>query len=260
MRVGISFRDAGPGVAAYPVTTAGGSGAQRGRTQAVAESTYTVAVTEIKPSRHAVHGVYSIEDDARLPGMADAIERDMRASIVQSVDLACFKGDSGANETIADIVGMQTAGISEFTITQTNKVKPAETLEEFVALVDGIYAAMNSDLRIVASVGANKLWYGTIANSTASNDTMARFLMENGLTWMARGDIEANTANGDFGAYVGLANGIEGSAIAAVWSSGELIRDPYTKADTGEVELTLNYLWGLQFPRTANFKRLKFVT
>ena len=50
--------------------------------------------------------------------MADAIERDMRASIVQSVDLACFKGDSGANETVADIVGMQTAGISEFTITQ----------------------------------------------------------------------------------------------------------------------------------------------
>ena len=189
-----------------------------GRTQAVAESTFTVAVTEIKPSRHAVHGVYSIEDDARLPGMADAIERDMRASIVQSVDLACFKGDSGANENSADVTGMQTASISEFTITQANKIKPAETLEEFVALVDGIYAAMNSDLRIVASVGANKLWYGTIANSTASNDTMARFLMENGLTWMARGDIETNTANGDFGAYVGLANGIEGSAIAAVWS------------------------------------------
>ena len=73
MRVGISFRDAGPGVAAYPVTTAGGAGVQRGRTQAVTESTYTIAVTEIKPSRHAVYGVYSIEDNARLPGMADAI-------------------------------------------------------------------------------------------------------------------------------------------------------------------------------------------
>ena len=70
MRVGISFRDAGPGVAAYPVTTAGGAGVQRGRTQAVTESTYTIAVTEIKPSRHAVYGVYSIEDNARLPGMS----------------------------------------------------------------------------------------------------------------------------------------------------------------------------------------------
>ena len=116
---------------------------------------------------------------------------------------------------------------------------------------------MNSDLRIVASVGTNKLWYGTIANSAASNDTLARFLMENGLTWMARGDIEANTAAGDFGAYVGLPNGIEGSAIAAVWSSGELVRDPYTKANEGSVVLTLNYLWGLAIPAYRQFQEVE---
>ena len=79
MRVGISFRTVAPGVASYPITTAGGGGVQRARTQAVTETTYSVAVAEMKPTRHAVHGVYSIEDDMRLPGMADAIERDMRA-------------------------------------------------------------------------------------------------------------------------------------------------------------------------------------
>ena len=66
-RVGISFRPVAPGVAAYPVTTAGGDSGQQGRTQAVTESTYTVAVTEIKPARRALHGIYSIEDDMRLP-------------------------------------------------------------------------------------------------------------------------------------------------------------------------------------------------
>ena len=59
MRVGISFRTVAPGVAAYPITTAGGAGVQRARTQAVAESTYTISVTELKPTRHAVHGIYS---------------------------------------------------------------------------------------------------------------------------------------------------------------------------------------------------------
>ena len=58
-KVGISFRSVPHGIAAYPITTAGGSGAQRARTQEVAESTYTVAVTELKPTRHAVYGVYS---------------------------------------------------------------------------------------------------------------------------------------------------------------------------------------------------------
>ena len=259
MRAGISFRTVAPGVASYPITTAGGGGVQRARTQAVTETTYTVAVTELKPTRHAVHGIYSIEDDMRLPGMADAIERDMRAGLVDSVDLACFNGDDSATGTDSDIVGMQTASITETTLTQAEKILAFDTIEEFADLIDGRYAASMGDLNIVASVGANKVWLSTQANSNR-NETMAQIMMGNGLTWTTRGGIDANSAAGDFGAYIGLNRGIDGSAIAAVWDSGQLIRDPYgDHATKGEVALTLNYLWNLKFPRTANFKRLKFV-
>ena len=258
--IGISFRPVSPGVAAFPVTTAGGAPQQRGRTQAAAERTYTVNVTEIKPARRAVHGVYSIEDDARLPGLGAAIERDMRMAMVESVDLAVFKGDSGANEDLADIVGLQTAAITEATLTQANSKKADETLKFFLAYVDGQYAASLSDVRIVTSVGTNVLWYGSIHNATADNQSIAQFLMASGLGWTARGGIDANTANGDYGAYVGLARGIDGAGIAAVWEQGQLIRDPYSGATSGEVQLTLNYLFQLAFPRTANFKRLKYVT
>ena len=259
--IGISFRPVPPGVAAYPVTTAGGSPQQRGRTQAAQERTYTVAVTEIKPARRAVHGIYSIEDDARLPGIGAAIERDMRMAIVESVDLAVFNGDDGANEPTADIVGMQTAGITEATLTQGNKVKADETLKFFLAYVDGQYAASLSDVRIVTSVGANVLWYGSIHNSAADNQSIAQFLMASGLSWTARGGIDTATTNGKFGAYVGLARGVEGAGIAAVWEQGQLVRDIYgDHATKGEVGLTLNYLFQLAFPRTDNFKRLKFVT
>ena len=92
-RLGITMPTVPAGVAAYPVMEAGGSGAQRGRTQAAAESTYTVAVSEIKPTRHAVHGIYSIEDELRLPGMAAAIERDMAMATVESIDKAIFSGE-----------------------------------------------------------------------------------------------------------------------------------------------------------------------
>ena len=163
--VGISFRPVAPGVAAFPITSAGGAPQQRGRTQAAAVRTYTVKVTEIKPSRRAVHGVYSIEDDARLPGIGAAIQRDMQMAMVESVDLAVFKGDAGANEDIADIVGMQTAAITEATLTQANSKKADEVLKYFLAYVDGQYAASLSDVRIVTSVGTNVLWYGSIHNS-----------------------------------------------------------------------------------------------
>ena len=257
--VGISFRSVSPGVAAYPVTTAGGAGVQRARVQAVTESTYTVAVTELKPTRHAVHGIYSIEDDMRLPGLADGIERDMRMAIVDSVDIACFNGDDTATGTDADIVGMQTASITETTLTQAKKILAFDTIEEFADMVDGKYSASMGDLNIVASVGANKVWLATQAN-TNRNETMAQIMMGNGLTWTTRGGIDPNSAAGDFGAYIGLNRGIDGSGIAAVWESGQLTRDIYgDHATKGEVALTLNYLWALAFPRPANYKRLKFV-
>ena len=166
-RVGISFRPVPPGVAAYPVTTAGGSPLQRGRTEAQGASTYTVAVTEIKPARRAVHGVYSIEDDMRLPGLSEAIERDMRASMTESVDLAVFQSDTGANENTADITGMRTSGdVIEFTATQAQKVSAIEVLKKYLAYVDGSYASSMADVRIVTSVGTNVLFHGTIHAAT----------------------------------------------------------------------------------------------
>ena len=100
-----------------------------------------------------------------------------------------------------------------------------------------MHASTLADIRIVAAEGANKLWYGTIHAAAVENQTIAQFLMANGVTWGVRGGIETNSSNGDFGAYLGLARGIDGAARAAVWSAGELIRDPYTGAKKGEVSL-----------------------
>ena len=260
-RLGISFRTVAPGVASFPYTSAGGSPVQRGRTQSVVESTYTIAVEEMKPTRAAVNGKYSIEDNLRLPGMADAIERDMRMAMAEDIDKTIFVGDTGANEDSADITGLTAyAGVSEPQLSQANKVKADETLKVFLTQLDGIYAASLADMRVVASKGANTLWYATIHSTATTNQTIAQFLMESGLSWTMRGGIEDNTSNGDFGAFVGMGRGIEGAGIAAVWDAGQLITDPYSNSKSGEVELTLNYIWNFKLPRPANFKRLKFIT
>ena len=260
-RLGVTFPNAGTGVAAFPVMTVGESGVQRGRTQAVGEGTFTVAVTELKPSRNAIHAIYSLEDELRLPGYSEAIARDMAASMMETIDKAIFVGDAGANETGADITGFTTAGIAESTITQNNKVKGDELLKLFLGYVDGQYASAMGDVRMVASVGSNTLWGGTVHASAVDNQTVAAFLRANGVAWTVRGGIEANTANGDFGAFVGLGRGIDGAAVAPIWNRGQLIRDGYGDfATKGEVALTLNYFWNFGIPRVANFKRLKYVS
>ena len=260
MRLGITFRSVMPGIASYPVTTAGASAAQRGREEAASDAAWTVGVTEIKPTRNAVRALFTEEDAARLPGLEEALRRDLGMALTEGVDRVIFLGDDGANENTADITGLTTAtGLTEKTLTQADKAKAPNTLAAFAELVDGRHAASLGDLNVVASVGANTLWLSTIASAAADTKTLASFFMENGLTWGIRGDIETATAAGDWAAFIGRGRGIEGAGVAAVWNSGLFLRDPYSGAAKGEVALTLSYLWGFALPRPSNFARLKFV-
>ena len=260
-RLGVTFEEVAAGIASYPVTKTGAAAAQRGRTEAAADSAWTVGVEDLKPSRNAVRVLFSEEDALRLPSLESALRRDLNMALAEGVDRVIFVGDTGANEAGADIAGLTTASdVVEQTITQANKVKAAETLAAFLALVDGKHASMVSDLNCVLSVGAYRLWSQTIANSAAENQTILSFLKENGLTCSVRGDIDTATGNGDFGAFIGRKRGIVGAAVAAIWNSGMLIRDPYSGAAKGEVALTLSYFWNFGLPRPTNYARLKFAT
>ena len=55
----------------------------------------------------------------------------------------------------------------------------------------------------MASKGANTLWFSTIHAAAVDNQTIAQFLMASGMAWTMRGEIENDTANGDFGAFMG---------------------------------------------------------
>ena len=260
-RLGITMESVAPGVTSHPVTLTGPSAAQRSRGEAATDSAWTIGVTEIKPKRNTVKLTFATEDEARIPGLEAALTRDMQMAVREGIDRAIFVGDTGSSGNAADITGLTTvSGITEKTITQTNKVKPAETLAAFSSLVDGIHAAGFGDLRVVSSVGAWRLWENTIANSAAENQTLAGYLRAAGLNWSSRGEIEAATGNGKFGALVGLARGLEGASACPVWSSAELIRDIYSGAGKGEVILNLSYLWNFELIRKSNFARIKFVT
>ena len=260
MRLGITMESVPAGSASFPVTTAGASAAQRGKDQAAADTAWTVGVVEMKPKRNAATLKFSIEDTARIPGLESALTRDLRMALTEGVDRAIFLGDSGATPNAGDIVGLQTAAIDETTLTQTNKIKGPETLSAFLALIDGIHATTLGDLNVVSAVGAYRLWETTVINSTSTVTTLAKFLRDAALSWAARGSIEDATANGDFAAFVGRRMGIDGAGVAALWSAGELIRDVYSGAAKGSVNLTLTWLWDFGLPRPENFQRLKFVT
>ena len=258
--VGVSMINVEPGVSSHPLTSAGASFAMKQKGVALGDAVWTVGVTEAKPKRGGVRAVYTREDAARLPGLTEALNRDLRMALVEGVDRAIFEGADGGAADTADIVGLTGASITEVELSQTNKVKWPETVAAFTGMIDGVHAASLEDLRIVATVGATRLWHSTQANANR-NESVAQILRGNGLSWTARGEIETATLNGDFGAFVGRGRNIEGAACACIWGgSGELVVDPYSGAAKGEVGLTLSYLWDFVIPRTASFQRLKFAT
>ena len=129
---GVSFRSVGPGVAAYPVTTAGASAAQRGRGEAAADAAWTVGVTEVKPTRNSRPGRL-LGGGCRSASRAwkTRLRRDLRMALTEGVDRAVFIGDDGANENAGDITGLTTAAnVSESTITQANKAEVARDSED----------------------------------------------------------------------------------------------------------------------------------
>ena len=262
--LGLTYDSVPNGVASYPVTTGGGTPAQRGREEAIATGAWTIGVEELRPTRMGIHYQFAVEDAARMPGLESALERDMRAALAERVDYAIFKGDSGANENSADIAAITgTAGITAKTLTQAKKILAADTLSAFIDLLDGTHAESLADLRAVAFVGANKLWRSSLANTTAAGGqpiTMASFLSSNGFDWRTRGGIEGATGNGKLGAMIGLARGLPGAGVVAMWEGATLIRDQYSGAAQGQVRLTLQTLWNYKVVRPSNFAKLTFVT
>ena len=262
--LGITYESVSPGIATFPVTSAGGSPAQRGRTEDAAVAAWTVDSTDLKPARNVVHLEYSKEDSLRIPMLQEALIRDMRMALIEAIDRIIFVGDDGANENQADISGLSTTtGVVEKTLTQTNKIKPDKTLQAFNSLVNGIHATDLGDLRIVVSEATYQLWTGHVLNVSGETSsvfkTLAQFLNDSRVMWQTR-ELESATTNGKFGAFISRSRGLTGAARMPMWNTAELIIDRYTKAKSGQCLVTLTSFWNFSLPRAANFARLKYVT
>ena len=259
MHLGVTFESAAPGLKAYPVVSAGASPEQQDRSETTTAASWTVSSVEAKPKRNSARVVISMEDDLRLPGLESALRRDLAMAVSDAVDRAVFLGDSGPSTAAYDITGLATAtGVSHVNLQQANKVKFSETMDAWNGFVDGIHAGGNEDLRVVAAVGAHRLWCRTLPVSDEPV-SMKEMLNRAGISWMVRGNIETDTLNDDWAAFIGRGRGIEGAAVAVVWAGdGMLIRDPYSEAAKGETALTLSYYWDFQTVRPANFGRLQF--
>jgi len=267
--LGITRRSVPAGVATFPVQATGPTPAQRARGEAIAagDMAWTVTSSQLKPKRMAASVEFEAADVLRLPGLAEQLTMDLRDALTERMDRVVFLGDAGADGADADIAGLfdlpdlAAAGARRATLTQAQKVLAANWLKALAGMLDGEAAAEPSDIRVVLSVGAMTLIAGTFGlASNRTEQTIRQILMAQGYSFMSRAGIATASDDGDNGAIVSLGRGLPGSGVHAVWEAGELIRDPYTDAQSGGVRLTLSAYHDLGFPRETNFRSIGFVS
>ena len=134
-------------------------------------------------------------------------------------------------------------------------------MEAFIDQIDGKYASGPGDIRVVAAQGANKLWSSTIVAAAVSNQTIAGFLRENGDHLECPGRLKRTART----ATLALSWAWLVASRARLFSPcGKTARLSPTRIQRrsakGEIALTMNTLWNFAVVRTANFKRLKFVS
>ena len=162
---------------------------------------------------------------------------------MRELDRAIFKGDSSPSGTDQDIVGLQTASITETTLTQTNKLKADEVLKKLAALIDGKSAISPADLRIVTSVGTNVLWMTTTLRGSDSAQSAASYMALNGAGFGTSSKMPAKVGHIQQGILCRKGQPGQRLAVAPTWGSVE-VDDIYTDAKKGLRNFTVSVLVG----------------
>ena len=253
-RLGVSFETIASGEPSYSLFGNGVNPAMPGKGQAKDAEAANISVEKLTPKRLASRYLFSKEDSARLSGMEEALVRDLSAAMTSKMDDIIFQGSNTAGEQINGLLEADSS--TQEVPFAKGSATPKEIIEHFVELIDGIYADGFGGIRLVLNVAANAYLMSTLVANQSSR-SIAEKLNDFGLMWSVFNRGPAGIANN---AYVGAAskpNGREGGAVAGVWQGMELIRDPYSDANKGQVGLTSITLWDFKVLRSTNFIRIQ---
>lgn len=251
--LGVDFVQVGAGESLIPVVSAGASpkqlaaGGDHGDTAAL-----TLSTVKQSAVRAQIMLKYRHEDVANFGQSFESIlRRDMTSALVEHTDKMILTGSGSSNQPTG-LWGGTTAPTAAGTLATYSTA-----LSPFSGLVDGRYAAGESELKAVIGSPTYSLFGTLYANNN-------------------KGDVDANTAlRSRLGGYRVSAHvpamdatdktqeavvklGMSPGAVASMWPSVKMIRDEATEMDTGIIRLSMIQLWQFSVVRAASYARLSF--
>ena len=236
---GVSQPTVGVGEAVYPVLTSELVVGTPAENAVQAETTGAFSADVLSPSRLQASMFYSREDRARFAGM-DAALRD---------NLSMGLGDALDKEIIAGTNGLLT-GTNLADHDATTETLFEHYISQFAySRVDGRYASMTGDLRIVMGGDTYAHAGGTYRHANADDIALDRLMV---LTDGVR--VSAHVPDAASNKQVAVIRlGMRMDMVAPIWEGITLVPDEVTKIANGQIVITAVMLHAVKILRAAGF-------
>ncbi len=236
--LGVDMPTVGVGETVYPVLTATLSVEALAENAAGTETTGAFSSDILVPSRLQASFFYSREDRARMSMLDSSLRQNLSDGLADGLD---------------DVILSGTNGLLTATNLADNNVTSADTYDTYISnlmygQIDGRYAAMASDLRMVVGAATYADMGATYRNNSVDRSVLDRLMeMTGGVRVSAH--VPAVDSNNRQNAVI--MRGMSMTAVAPMWEGITIIPDEITKAANGQIVITAVMLYAVKILRTA---------
>lgn len=242
--LGVMFPSVPVGQSSYPVLTGGATGEVKAKGAGKDAQKATWSVKTVSPTRLTARYVYRIEDQYSLMGLEEALRMDLTDVLGEALDAAILTGDGQAPNPAGFFDS--DSGLT-IPAAASDEADAAAYLAAVMAEVDGKHAAEPSEVRQL--VGPATLQHMGNKFITGTSDTALEKVrnVSGGVRVSAHVPAVASKAQ------LSLFSRGMGYAVAPTWRAPSVIRDEVTKAESGEVALTILQLFAFQVVRASGY-------
>ena len=237
--MGVDMPSVPAGDAVFPILTTAPTVGTPAENAEQAESAGTFTADVLTPRRVQSAYSYSHEDRARFPQMDAALRESLSEGISDALDKELLTGTGG----LLAATNLDNHNVSAIT------TYPLYRDQFAYGRIEGRYASMSSDLRIVMGAAT----YAHAASQyRGNNDNMDALMSLQGATGGVRVSAHVPAvASSKQNALIRL--GMRRDMVQAVWSSITVIPDEISRAAFGEIKITALGLFAQKILRTDGF-------
>ena len=226
------------------------------------DATAAVWTTKVaSPVRVPARFIYRLEDAARLVNVESRLTMDIMAALQSAIDKLAVAGGSAlltSNGIIGSLGATETTDLSDVVdpAAATDAQRRAAYVKLVAAGLDGLYAEAMSDVEYFFTPPFYRAMIGMghpDTDKTLHDQLRASGAMVRGSRHVGNAPLAANKIIG----LIARKRGIETSAILSIWPTARFTRDEVTRAQSGEVVLTVNAMIDLTVGRKENFHLAK---